>query len=592
MSRRELGALAILACLMVGVGGCGGQGGAPERPEPNVILRFYWPGDRGPTREIPAATERIEVYVGTTMPLTGPPTLVIDKSQVVGGVAQASLFLMPGVVWYIQVQAFDAVPQVIGASGITDVTPIRGATTQVNIVMTAFTPQLAVAPSTLDFRTMGKQLTFTVSNVGNLAMNWSASMPDVPWMANVSAPSGTPVPPGGSETVTVDVTRAGVSPGTYSADIAVTSDGGDAAVTCVITVIEHPWPMFRQNPWHTGFSPYIGAQTPTLKWAFTTGGEVWSSPAVAADGTVYVGSTDYNLYAVNPDGTQKWAAPTNYTITSSPAIAPDGTIYALSHQFDSFTAFNPDGTVKWTLPELYGGSSPTVGPDGTVYVAARDAYLHALNPDGTEKWAFSTYYPTDTSPAVGPDGTVYVSYGSQVSAVAPDGTQRPSPWPYGSEAYVTSSPALGPDGTIYVGYGGFLMAINPDGSEKWMEDTGGDTTSPAIAPDGTIVVGAGTAVIGYNPDGTIKWSYDLPDDTYSSPAIGADGTIYIGCDDGSLYALNPDGTQKWAFLTGGAVESSPAIGADGTVYVGSFDGKLYAIAGPPEASGDIPVVVQ
>ena len=33
----------------------------------------------------------------------------------------------------------------------------------------------------------------------------------------------------------------------------------------------------------------------------------------------------------------------------------------------------------------------------------------------------------------------------------------------------------------------------------------------------------------------------------------------------------------WEFETGGGVYSSPAIGSDGTVYVGSYDKKLYAI---------------
>ena len=37
------------------------------------------------------------------------------------------------------------------------------------------------------------------------------------------------------------------------------------------------------------------------------------------------------------------------------------------------------------------------------------------------------------------------------------------------------------------------------------------------------------------------------------------------------------GTVLWEFKTGGQVESSPAIGPDGTVYVGSDDNKLYAI---------------
>ena len=36
------------------------------------------------------------------------------------------------------------------------------------------------------------------------------------------------------------------------------------------------------------------------------------------------------------------------------------------------------------------------------------------------------------------------------------------------------------------------------------------------------------------------------------------------------------GTKLWEFETGDPVYSSPAIGSDGTVYVGSYDKKLYA----------------
>ena len=40
---------------------------------------------------------------------------------------------------------------------------------------------------------------------------------------------------------------------------------------------------------------------------------------------------------------------------------------------------------------------------------------------------------------------------------------------------------------------------------------------------------------------------------------------------------NKPGTILWEFETGDEVDSSPAIGPDGTVYVGSVDNKLYAI---------------
>ena len=43
--------------------------------------------------------------------------------------------------------------------------------------------------------------------------------------------------------------------------------------------------------------------------------------------------------------------------------------------------------------------------------------------------------------------------------------------------------------------------------------------------------------------------------------------------------MNPDGTKKWQFATGSHVSSSPALGADGTVYVGSWDKTFYALKG-------------
>src|SRR5262245_66058983 len=77
--------------------------------------------------------------------------------------------------------------------------------------------------------------------------------------------------------------------------------------------------------------------------------------------------------------------------------------------------------------------------------------------------------------------------------------------------------------------------------------------------------------------GTLLWKFPTGDAIISSPAIGRDGTIYVGSADRNLYAFNPNGTLKWRFETAGAVHSSPAIGSDGTIYVGSRDERLYAI---------------
>ena len=64
--------------------------------------------------------------------------------------------------------------------------------------------------------------------------------------------------------------------------------------------------------------------------------------------------------------------------------------------------------------------------------------------------------------------------------------------------------------------------------------------------------------------------------------LGSDGTVYVyvydEAPDKKLYAINgKSGVKLWEFETESGVRSSPAIGSDGTVYVGSKDKKLYAI---------------
>ncbi len=52
------------------------------------------------------------------------------------------------------------------------------------------------------------------------------------------------------------------------------------------------------------------------------------STAIGSDGTVYGGSVDNNLYAINgKSGVKLWEFETEYDVHSSPAIGSDGTVY-------------------------------------------------------------------------------------------------------------------------------------------------------------------------------------------------------------------------------------------------------------------------
>ena len=314
---------------------------------------------------------------------------------------------------------------------------------------------------------------------------------------------------------------------------------------------------------------------------------LYSSPAIGPDGTIYVGSHDSALYAVNPNGTLKWRYLTQGTVRSSPAVAADGTVYFGSDD-NYLYALNPDGgTVKWSY--LTSGdvqTAPAIAVDGTVYVGSNDNRLYALDPNGTLKWTFATGGRVTSSPAIAADGTIYLgSHDHCFYAVNPDGTQK---WRLDLTGHVNyASPAIGSDGTIYCGSNlnrltENFYALSPDGTRRWSYTAGRNVlSSPAVASDGTIYIGTDRSnILALNPDGSLKWSYQAGDDiVYSSPAIGSDGTVYVGSEDNFLYALNPDGTLKLRYETGGDVRSAPTIGPDGTIYFTSNDGYLYALKG-------------
>jgi outer membrane protein assembly factor BamB len=74
----------------------------------------------------------------------------------------------------------------------------------------------------------------------------------------------------------------------------------------------------------------------------------------------------------------------------------------------------------------------------------------------------------------------------------------------------------------------------------------------------------------------VKWTFHTRGEVISSPSIAA-GVVYIGSNDGNLYAIDQNtGSQKWAFSTGARITSSPAI-ANGMVFFSSYDGNFFAV---------------
>ncbi|MEI6309619.1 MAG: stalk domain-containing protein, partial [bacterium] len=117
------------------------------------------------------------------------------------------------------------------------------------------------------------------------------------------------------------------------------------------------WSLFHRDLQRSGRSPFPGPAQAVFRWQFSTGGAIDSSPVLAQDGTLYIGSSDGNLYALASDGTKRWEFATGGAIHASPAIGGNGTIYLPSSD-GLFYAISPSGSEVWRYPIEAGLSSP------------------------------------------------------------------------------------------------------------------------------------------------------------------------------------------------------------------------------------------
>ena len=134
------------------------------------------------------------------------------------------------------------------------------------------------------------------------------------------------------------------------------------------------WSMFRHDPSHTGYTNEKISGDLKLLWCYEAPfllGFERSSPAVA-DGKVFIGSNDYNIYCLDADtGRFLWRYKTDSRVFSSPAVA-DGKVFVGSSDDNVYCLDEDNGdliwcyeTGGWLVPTL--SSSPAVA-DGKVFV--------------------------------------------------------------------------------------------------------------------------------------------------------------------------------------------------------------------------------
>ena len=77
--------------------------------------------------------------------------------------------------------------------------------------------------------------------------------------------------------------------------------------------------------------------------------------------------------------------------------------------------------------------------------------------------------------------------------------------------------------------------------------------------------------------GELNWIYDINTPIVGSPAVGYYWMVYAAGQNGWLYAIDDYGDISWTHKTDGPIYSTPIVGYDGKIYVCSEDGLIYAL---------------
>lgn len=372
------------------------------------------------------------------------------------------------------------------------------------------------------------------------------------------------------------------------------------------------WPMGRRDPGGASYLSLPGPTYPKKLWEYTTGMHTADTygptPLVSNNGEVIVAAETY--VDVLRQGTLYQRLSLDAYVFGSPALSADGTLYVMDQNADLYafpyrrlaygghTYLLNERSRRWKVdlgenPQ----ASPVVGSDGYILAGvggalAADPRLWLVRPDGVafSSWALDhnpVYYAsTDASRTLyvatsGQDGHLYrftqfcdtfvypdvCPHNSWVEATVPDAFYTPPLLAYGS-LYIGDV-----DDTLYK-FNKETLAV-----EATFVADSAIQMGPIASPNGDVLFVTGQGVM-YSLTknlSMVRWQKNLGSTSIFSIPAASNNAIYLAFD-GYLRAYNPNsGALLWKRSLGGEIAyASVSVGFGREVYVQGLTGKVLA----------------
>lgn len=325
----------------------------------------------------------------------------------------------------------------------------------------------------------------------------------------------------------------------------------------------------RANPFENVLSPStVGSLA--QRFTYQMGFGSFSSPAVSHD-LLYVGSGDWNLYALNAHtGALVWKYQTLSEIYSSSPAVYNGVVYIGSEDRYVYALDAQTGALKWkflTFDCCDIWSSPVVA-NNVVYIGGGGPTMYALDASsGSLLWTFSAGDLISAAPAVSGGIVYFTSYDAYTYAVnATDGTLV---WKFltGPYGMLFVAPVVA-DGMVYINSISGLYALEATtGNVVWADySVFGEDVSPA-ASNGVLYAPTNFGLIAYDDKtGRRIWTSPIP--VLSSYPAVANGVLYVSSSDGNIYALDEStGAVLWSYKSGVTNYLATPVVANGLLYL-------------------------